>query len=293
MVSITGAKRIRALLQNQPERQQKQAARVELRNRIRDQGIALTERMDHERTLHLRADVPVMARVAADMGAAPPPPPDPPRGPPPGGGSYGPKGGPPTKGPGAPPGPAPKGPPKAKAPRAQPPPSAPRSRSPPPTPGGASSNAPAGGKAPAPPKTGPLPKAPAPPKTGPLPKPPGRSMSLAPPTTARSRSPPGAPSTGNPMSTGSAAPMSTGSSIGSVARAAMFHIGTPRAASSLSSISRSRSGYTASEHARSPSTSGSVGSLIRRFEGLGYPGGRAPPMRPVRRQRDLQNRSTR
>ena len=77
MVSIANAKQIRALLQNQPERQQKQAARVELRKRIRDHGIALTERMDHERTLNMRADTPLTARVAADMGA-----PSPPKGPP-------------------------------------------------------------------------------------------------------------------------------------------------------------------------------------------------------------------
>ena len=252
MVTVTAAKRIRALLQNQPERQQKQAARVELRKRIRDQGIALTERMDHERTLHLRADTPMTARVAADMGAPPPPlakPPPPARGPPPA------KRPPPAKPPGA----------KAKAlAKSQPPPSAPRSRSPPPKP-------PMTAKAPA--------KAPA---------------KAAPPTTQRSRSPPARapPNSGVPMSTGSAAPMNTGSSIGSAARAAMFQIGTPRAASSLSSISRSRSGYTASMHSRSPSTAGSVGSLIRRFEGLGHPGGKAPPMRPVRRQRDL-NRGTR
>ena len=69
MVTVTVAKRIRALLQNQPERQKRQEARVELRKRIRDQGIALTERMDHERTLNLRADTPLTASVAADMGA--------------------------------------------------------------------------------------------------------------------------------------------------------------------------------------------------------------------------------
>ena len=71
---IAQAKQIRALLQNQPVRHQKQEARVELRKRIRDHGIALTERMDHERTLNMRADTPLTARVAADMGGAPPPP---------------------------------------------------------------------------------------------------------------------------------------------------------------------------------------------------------------------------
>ena len=77
MVTVTAAKRIRALLQNQPERQKKQGARVELRKKIHDQGIALTQRMDHERTLSMRADTPLTARVAADMGAPPRPPPRP------------------------------------------------------------------------------------------------------------------------------------------------------------------------------------------------------------------------
>jgi hypothetical protein len=63
---------------------------VELRTRIRDHGIALTERMDRERTLNMRADTPLTARVAADMGAggpgapgAPGAPRGAPRGPPP------------------------------------------------------------------------------------------------------------------------------------------------------------------------------------------------------------------
>ena len=79
MVTVTAAKRIRALLQNQPERQKKQEARVELRKRIRDHGLALTQRMDHERTLNMRADTPLTARVASDIGAPPRPPPRPPR----------------------------------------------------------------------------------------------------------------------------------------------------------------------------------------------------------------------
>jgi len=133
MVTVAAAKRIRALLQNQPERQKRQEARVELRKRIRDQGIALTERMDHERTLHLRADTALTARAAADMGAPPPPPP---------------------------------------------------------------------------------------------------------PSRKRARSPPPPPRPRLPLS------------------------------------------------ARSPSTGGSVGSLIARFDGLGYPGG-APPLRPARRERQL------
>ena len=77
--TVPQAKRIRALLQNQPQRQKKQEARVELRKRIRDHGIALTARMDHERTLNMRADTTLTARVAADMGAPPPPPRPPPR----------------------------------------------------------------------------------------------------------------------------------------------------------------------------------------------------------------------
>ena len=71
--TVAQAKRVRALLQNQPVRQKMREARVELRQRIRDQGIAFTERMDHERTLNMRADTPLTARVAADMGAPPPP----------------------------------------------------------------------------------------------------------------------------------------------------------------------------------------------------------------------------
>ena len=69
MVTVTAAKRIRALLQNQPARQKKQEARVELRKKIRDHGLALTQRMDHERTLNMRADTPLTARIASDMGA--------------------------------------------------------------------------------------------------------------------------------------------------------------------------------------------------------------------------------
>ena len=69
--TVAVAKRIRALLQNQPERQKRQEGRVDLRERIRDDGIALTERMDRERTLNLRADTPLTARAAANMGAPP------------------------------------------------------------------------------------------------------------------------------------------------------------------------------------------------------------------------------
>jgi type IV secretory pathway VirB10-like protein len=211
MVTVAAAKRIRALLQNQPERQKRQEARVELRKRIRDHGIALTERMDHERTLHLRADTPLTARAAADMGAPPPPPPSRKRARPP-----------------PPPPPPPRAPPPREAPS--------RSRSPPP---------------------------PRPPR----PRPPSSSGS------------------GNPMSTGSMAPMSTGSSIGSAARVAMHHIGTPRSAASTPSRPASRAS-TAPMSSRSPSTGGSAGSLIGRFNGLGYQGG-APPLGPARRERQL------
>ena len=48
---------------------QKQEARLDLRKRIRDHGIALTERMDKERLRGIRADNPVTARVAHDMTA--------------------------------------------------------------------------------------------------------------------------------------------------------------------------------------------------------------------------------
>ena len=212
--TVAQAKRVRALLQNQPERQKKQEARVELRKRIRDQGIALTERMDHERTLNMRADTPLTARVAADMGAPPPPrrkrarPQQPPPPPPP----------PPTR--------------------------VPHSRS-----------------------------------RSPLPRAPPRAR----PPPARAR-PPSSNGSGNPMSTGSAAPMSTGSSIGSVARAAAYNIGTPRSVASTPSRPASRAS-TAQMSSRSPSAA-SAGSLARRFNGLGYLGG-APPLAPARRERQL------
>ena len=85
------------------------------------------------------------------------------------------------------------------------------------------------------------------------------------------------------MSTGSIAPMSTGSAVGrAAARAAVHHIGTPR---SVASPPRSVA-TTAGLSSRSPSASGSVGSLIARFSGLGYKGG-APPLGPARRERQL------
>ena len=214
--TVAQAKRVRALLQNQPERQKKQEARVELRMRIRDQGIALTERMDHERTLNMRADTPLTARVAADMGAPPPP--------------------------------------RRKRARPQQPPPPP----PPPTP--------------------PPPRVAHSRSRSPLPRAPPRAR----PPPARARAP--SSSSGNPMSTGSAAPMSTGSSIGSVARAAAYQIGTPRSVASTPSRPASRAS-TAQMSSRSPSAA-SAGSLARRFNGLGYQGG-APPLAPARRERQL------
>ena len=186
---------------------------MELRKRIRDQGIALTERMDHERTLNMRADTPLTARVAADMGAPPPPP--------------------------------------RKRARPQPPPPPP----PPPPPAHSRSRLP-------------------PPRAPPRARPP-------PPPRAR---PPSSNGSGNPMSMGSAAPMSTGSSIGSVARAAAYQIGTPRSIASTPSRPASRAS-TAPMISRSPSTA-SAGSLVGRFNGLGYHGG-APPLAPARRERQL------
>ena len=66
---VTNAKRIRALLDSQAVRQQKQEARLDLRKRIREHGIALTERMDKERLTGIRADTPLTAKVAHDMTA--------------------------------------------------------------------------------------------------------------------------------------------------------------------------------------------------------------------------------
>ena len=195
--TVAVAKRVRALLQNQPERQKRQEGRVDLRKKIRDDGIALTERMDRERTLDLRAEPSLTARATADMGAPPPPPP-----------------------------------PRQRAP--------PRSRS-----------------------RSPAPRPPRPPPSNGS----GNPMSSG---------------SGNPMSTGSLRPMSTGSSVGP--RAAAYQIGTPRSVASTASRPASRS--TAPLSSRSPSTGGSVGSLIQRFNGMGHQGG-APPLRPARRERQL------
>jgi hypothetical protein len=70
--NVTAAKRIRALLDSHAVRQQKQDARLDLRKRIRDHGIALTARMDKERMRNVRADTPQTARTAAAMGGSMP-----------------------------------------------------------------------------------------------------------------------------------------------------------------------------------------------------------------------------
>ena len=91
------------------------------------------------------------------------------------------------------------------------------------------------------------------------------------------------------MSTGSLRPMSTGSlrpmSTGSYAGAVVHNIGTPRSVASTPSRPASRPS-TAPLSSRSPSTAGSVGSLVARFNGMGYQGG-APPLGPARRERQL------
>ncbi len=82
---IAQAKQIRALLDNHAVRQKNHEARLDLRKRIRDHGIATTARMDKERLRGLRADTPAMARTAEDMRPPPPTgplrPEPPPRGP--------------------------------------------------------------------------------------------------------------------------------------------------------------------------------------------------------------------
>jgi hypothetical protein len=65
--NVTHAKRLRALLDSHADRQKKHEARLDLRKRIRDHGIATTARMDRERLRDVRADVPSTARTALDM----------------------------------------------------------------------------------------------------------------------------------------------------------------------------------------------------------------------------------
>jgi hypothetical protein len=82
--NIAQAKQIRALLDNHAVRQKNHEARLDLRKRIKDHGIATTARMDKERLRDIRADTPAMARTAEDMrppttGPLQPPPRPPPR----------------------------------------------------------------------------------------------------------------------------------------------------------------------------------------------------------------------
>jgi hypothetical protein len=80
---IAQAKQIRALLDSHAVRQKNHEARLDLRKRIKDHGIATTARMDKERLRDIRADTPAMARTAEDMrpptGPLQPPPRPPPR----------------------------------------------------------------------------------------------------------------------------------------------------------------------------------------------------------------------
>ena len=64
---VAHAKRLRALLDSHADRQKKHDARLDLRKRIRDHGIATTARMDRERLSNVRADVPLTARSALQM----------------------------------------------------------------------------------------------------------------------------------------------------------------------------------------------------------------------------------
>ena len=66
--SVAAAKHMRALLQSHAVRQKKQDARLELRMRIKQHGLAVTARMDRERLQGIRADTPLTARTAASMG---------------------------------------------------------------------------------------------------------------------------------------------------------------------------------------------------------------------------------
>jgi hypothetical protein len=66
--SVAAEKHMRALLQSHAERQKKQDARLELRMRIKQHGLAVTARMDRERLQGVRADTPLTARTAASMG---------------------------------------------------------------------------------------------------------------------------------------------------------------------------------------------------------------------------------
>ena len=101
------------------------------------------------------------------------------------------------------------------------------------------------------------------------------------------RAPPMSASSRSPMSTGSRVSMHTGSRVsmntGSVLRVNL----SPR--SCARSASSSRPPSTPALSSRLPSTGSSVSSLVGRFQGLGYPGGRAPSRQPPRAARDLVN----
>ncbi len=64
---VTQAKRLRVLLDSHADRQKKHDARLDLRKKIKDHGIAQTARMDKERLSNMRADVPLTARSAQQM----------------------------------------------------------------------------------------------------------------------------------------------------------------------------------------------------------------------------------
>ena len=64
---VTHAKRLRVLMESHADRQKKHDARLGLRKRIRDHGIAQTARMDRERLSNIRADAPLTARSARLM----------------------------------------------------------------------------------------------------------------------------------------------------------------------------------------------------------------------------------
>ena len=65
---VAAAKHMRALLQSHAVRQKRQDARLELRMRIKQHGLAVTARMDRERLQGVRADTSLTARTAASMG---------------------------------------------------------------------------------------------------------------------------------------------------------------------------------------------------------------------------------
>ena len=64
---VTHAKRLRVLLDSHADRQKKLDARLDLRKRIREHGLATTARIDRERLSNVRADVPLTARSARQM----------------------------------------------------------------------------------------------------------------------------------------------------------------------------------------------------------------------------------